>query len=269
MVSFFGPSGAGKTTMLRLIAGLTEAEEGYLKVDDEVWLDSKTGVNLAPRKRRVGFVFQDYALFPNMTVRENLRFAQGAPDRKHVDELLEIFGLTGLQGRKPATLSGGQCQRVALARALARRPRILLLDEPLSALDLEMRISLQDEIMKVHRLWNITTILVSHDLPEVFKLCDRVFSFRNGAVTDEGNPHDIFSKSRMSGKIQLVAEVLESEREDIVTVLTLLIGNSPVKVALSGGDRETYLPGDRVLVASKAFNPIISKINSDNGGFST
>ncbi len=267
-VSFFGPSGSGKTTMLRLIAGLTGAEEGYVKVGDEVGFDSKTGVNLAPQKRQVGFVFQDYALFPNMTVRENLRFAQSLPDRRHVDELLEVFGLAALQGRKPAMLSGGQNQRVALARALARRPRILLLDEPLSALDQEMRSSLQDEIMKVHRLWNITTILVSHDLPEVFKLCDRVFSFKNGGVTDDGNPHDIFSKSRMSGKIQLVAEVLESEREDIVTVLTLLIGSSPVKVALSGGDRETYLPGDRVLVISKAFNPIIRKIYSENGGIS-
>ncbi len=121
-VSFFGPSGSGKTTMLRLIAGLTGAEEGYVKVGDEVWFDSKTGVNLAPQKRQVGFVFQDYALFPNMTVRENLRFAQSLPDRRHVDELLEVFGLAALQGRKPAMLSGGQNQRVALARALARRP---------------------------------------------------------------------------------------------------------------------------------------------------
>lgn len=266
MVSFFGPSGVGKTTMLRIIAGLTDADEGFVKVGGQTWFDSTNGTNLPPRKRKVGFVFQDYALFPNMSVRENLRFAQPKADRKHVDELLDIFGLTNLQHRRPGMLSGGQNQRVAVARALARKPDLLLLDEPLSALDIEMRNTLQNEIMHVHKLWGVTTILVSHDLPEIFKLCNRVITFSNGRVTDDGNPYDIFARSKISGKLQFVAEVLKVEREDIVDVLTLLIGNSPVKVAVSNDRKESFLPGDKALVVSKAFNPIIQKLNSNGQG---
>ncbi len=266
IVSFFGPSGVGKTTLLRIIAGLTEADEGFVRVDGQTWFDSATGTNLPPGRRKVGFVFQDYALFPNMSVRENLLFAQPKVDKRHVDELLDIFELTKLQHRRPGFLSGGQNQRVALARALARKPELLLLDEPLSALDNEMRNTLQDEILEIHRLWGITTILVSHDLPEVFKLCNRVITFHNGSVSDDGNPYDIFAKSKISGKLQLVGEVLKVEKEDIVDILTLLIGNSPVKIAVCNNTQESFLPGDSALVISKAFNPIIQKINSTGKG---
>jgi len=266
MVSFFGPSGVGKTTMLRIIVGLTDADDGFLRVGGEPWFDSADGTNLPPRRRKVGFVFQDYALFPNMSVRENLRFAQPKADRRHVDELLDIFGLSSLQHRKPGFLSGGQNQRVAMARALARKPDLLLLDEPLSALDMEMRNTLQDEILEVHRLWGITTILVSHDLPEIFKLCSRVIEFRDGRVVDDGNPYDIFGRSRISGKLQFVSEVLKVEKEDTVDVLTLLIGNSPVKIAVCNNRQEPFVPGDRALVVSKAFNPIIQKLNSNGKG---
>jgi len=263
IVAFFGPSGVGKTTMLRIIAGLTDADEGFVKVGGQTWFDSKYGINLPARKRKVGFVFQDYALFPNMSVRENLRFAQPRVDKKHIDELLEIFGLSNLQHRKPAVLSGGQNQRVALARALARKPELLLLDEPLSALDLEMRSTLQDEILHIHRLWGITTILVSHDLPEVFKLCNRVITFKDGRVTDDRNPYDIFAGNKTSGKLQFVAEVLKVEKEDVVNILTLLVGNSPVKIAVCNNHQESFLPGDKALIISKAFNPIIQKLNSN------
>ena len=262
MVSFFGPSGVGKTTMLRIIAGLTRPDEGFIEVGGQVWLDTSKGVNLSPQKRKVGFVFQDYALFPNMSIRENLKFAQRKSDKRHIDELLGIFGLTNLQHRRPGVLSGGQNQRVALARALARRPDLLLLDEPLSALDNEMRSSLQDEIIHVHKLWGITTILVSHDLPEVFKLCNRVITFNNGCITDDGNPYDIFTKNKTSGKLQFVAEILRADHEDTVDIYTLLIGNAPVKIAVCSNRRQSYSPGDKVLVIAKAFNPIIQKLNS-------
>lgn len=266
IVSFFGPSGVGKTTMLRIIAGLTDADEGFVRVGGQTWFDSTNDTNIPPRKRKVGFVFQDYALFPNMSVRENLRFAQPKPDRKHVGELLDIFQLSNLQHRKPDQLSGGQNQRVAVARALARRPDLLLLDEPLSALDHEMRNTLQNEIMHVHKLWGITTIIVSHDLPEIFKLCSRVIAFRDGRVIDDGDPYDIFAKSKISGKLQFVAEVLRVEKEDIVDILTLLIGNTPVKIAVCNNRQESFSPGDRALVISKAFNPIIQKLNSHEKG---
>lgn len=266
IISFFGPSGVGKTTMLRIIAGLTDADEGFVKVGGQTWFDSTNGTNLPPRKRKVGFVFQEYALFPNMSVRENLRFAQPKTNKKHIDELLEIFGLSNLQHRRPALLSGGQNQRVAVARALARKPDLLLLDEPLSALDIEMRNTLQDEILHVHKLWKITTILVSHDLPEVFKLSNRVITFENGCITGDGSPYDVFSNNRISGKLQLVAEVLKVDREDILTRLTLLIGNSPVNIAVCNNGQESFLPGDKVLVISKAFSPIIQKLNSRGKG---
>ncbi len=262
IVGFYGPSGVGKTTMLRLLAGLSVPDSGYISVGGKVWLDTARGINLPPQQRRVGFVFQNYALFPNMTVRENLRFAQQRADTQHIDELLDVFGLTLLQNRRPDFLTGGQKQRVALARALARRPDLLLLDEPLSALDQEMRSSLQDEILKIHKLWGLTTILVSHDLPEVFKLCSRVISFKDGKVIDEGNPYDIFTRNRTSGKLQFVAEVLRVDREDVLDSLTLLIGNAPVKVAVSTNDTERYHPGEKVIVIAKAFNPIIEKLET-------
>jgi len=260
IISFFGPSGVGKTTMLRIIAGLTDADEGTLIVNGRCWFDSARRINLPPQKREVGFVFQNYALFPNMTVRENMQFAQAKPNKDYLNELLELFGLTGLQKRKPGMLSGGQQQRVALARALVRKPDILLLDEPLSALDQKMRSTLQNEILQIHKRWKITTILVSHDLPEVFRLCSRVIVFREGQITDDGNPYDIFNRNKISGKLRFIAEVIKVEKEDMVSILTLLIGNSPVKVAVCNDQNERYNPGDQVLVVSKAFNPIIQKI---------
>nr|WP_320132106.1 ATP-binding cassette domain-containing protein [uncultured Holophaga sp.] len=262
LVAFFGPSGVGKTTLLRILAGLTDPEEGYVSVGGEVWLDTARSIRVPPQRRSVGLVFQDYALFPNMSIRENLRFAQKQADPGHLEELLEVFGLLRLQDRRPDTLSGGQKQRVALARALARKPGLLLLDEPLSALDHDMRSLLQDEILQVHRRWGITTILVSHDLQEVFKLCHRVIAFRDGQVIDDGDPHGIFSRSPTSGKLQLMAEVLHIEREDVVDVCTLLIGHQPVQVALCRTGGEPVRVGDRVRVTAKAFNPVIERLET-------
>ena len=175
-VSLFGKSGSGKTTILRMIAGLTEPSEGFIQVEDEIWLDTSKKIHLPPHKRKLGFVFQDYSLFPHMTVRENLEFALGSPqDREMIEELLDIMHLKELEGRKPENLSGGQRQRVALARAVLRRPKIFLLDEPLAALDTSIRLKLQDEILKIYERFGATTLLVSHDLSEVFKLSRQVF----------------------------------------------------------------------------------------------
>ncbi|RME10009.1 MAG: ATP-binding cassette domain-containing protein, partial [Aquificota bacterium] len=141
-----GQSGSGKTTLLRCIAGLEKPEEGYIEVDGQVWFDSKRGINLPPQRRDVGFVFQDYALFPNMTVLENVMYGMKEKNRDYALELLRMAGLEGLRDKKPDRLSGGQKQRVALLRALAKEPRVLLLDEPLSALDPELRQELQKEL---------------------------------------------------------------------------------------------------------------------------
>ena len=152
-VTLYGDSGAGKTSTFRMIAGLLKADSGKIRVNENTWFDASSRINLPPQKRKVGFVFQDYALFPNMTVRQNLEYALDKnQDRNIITQLIETVELGQLQNRKPETLSGGQKQRVALARALVQKPEILLLDEPMSALDSKMRLKLQDYILKVHPL---------------------------------------------------------------------------------------------------------------------
>ena len=192
LLCLFGHSGAGKTTLLRILAGLLKPEKGRIVLGDEVWFDSDKKINLSPQQRNVGFMFQDYALFPNMSVRKNIEFAQKEKNKEDVDNLLSHFGLEALQKQYPAKLSGGQKQRVALARALAAKPDLLLLDEPLSALDYEMRLNLQDEILKAHELSNSVTLLVSHDKDEVRKLSNSVLMLKNGLIINKGKPNDIF-----------------------------------------------------------------------------
>ncbi len=191
-VTLFGKSGAGKTTLLRMIAGLLDPDTGYIKVGDEIWYDSTKKINIKPQQRNIGFVFQDYALFPNMTLKEHLLYARPTKETEYVSELLDMFHLKGLCKSKPGKLSGGQQQRLAVARALARKPRMLLLDEPLSAIDGETRITLQQEIIQAHKTFHATTLLVSHDVNEVFKLSDFVYVMEGGKIIKQGKPDDIF-----------------------------------------------------------------------------
>jgi molybdate transport system ATP-binding protein len=192
-LAIYGPSGAGKTTLLRILSGLTTPTTGYIEVDGEVWLDTTRRIALPTRRRSIGFVFQDFALFPHLTVRQQLEYARNkSANRKIVSELLNLMELETLQHLHPALLSGGQQQRVALARAIARRPQLLLLDEPLSALDDEMRYKLQEYLLKIHRHYELTTLLVSHHLPEVLRLSDKVMVLEKGSVSREGTPSALF-----------------------------------------------------------------------------
>lgn len=194
LLAIYGPSGAGKTTLLRILAGLTRIDSGFIEVEGETWLDTSRRIRLPTRHRSIGFVFQDFALFPHLTVRRQLEFALPDPDNNAiVAELIELMELGALQNLRPALLSGGQQQRVALARAIARRPRLLLLDEPLSALDDEMRNKLQDYILMAHRHFQLTTLLVSHHLPEVLRLADEAVLLENGKVVAQGNPATLFA----------------------------------------------------------------------------
>lgn len=194
LLCFFGHSGAGKTTLLRILAGLNKPDRGYIELNGQVWFDSEAKINLAPQKRRIGYMFQDYALFPNMSVRANIEFAQSKKDQAEVDKLLDLFGLEALQKQKPMKLSGGQKQRVALARALAAQPQLLLLDEPLSALDHEMRENLQNEILKAHDLLQSITMLVSHDVKEVEKLATSVVLLQNGKIKNQGKTSEVLNQ---------------------------------------------------------------------------
>lgn len=260
-LSIYGNSGAGKTTLLRILAGLTESEKSEIEVDGTVWDNSNAKIHIPAQKRSVGFVFQDFALFPNLTVRENLEYAlQKGDDRKIAGELLEMMELQAFQNSKPQNISGGQKQRVALARAIIRKPEILLLDEPLSALDDDMRLKLQDYILKMHRHFNLTTILVSHHLPEIFKLSDKVILLEKGKIKKEGSPSSVFSEDKISSKFKITGEIISIEMSDILCIVGVLSGNNIVKVIATGEEAKDLKIGSRVLVASKAFNPIIQKI---------
>src|SRR3954469_22794466 len=219
LVTLFGPSGSGKTTILRILAGLTSPQEGRIVFNNETWFDTKKHIDLPPQKRQVGFVFQEYALFPNMTVKENLQYAlEKGQTNTIVQELMHVMDIEQLQNRKPDTLSGGQKQRVALARALVRKPQLLLLDEPLSALDSEMRLKLQDHILKLHKEFNLTTILVSHDFSEIFKMSDTIMMLKNGKIISKGVPSEILVTQQGSEDFQLIGEVINIEKENFAHV---------------------------------------------------
>ncbi len=180
LVSFLGPSGCGKTTTLRMVAGFEMPTQGTIRIN------GKDVTNIPPNKRNVGMVFQAYALFPNMTVGQNIGFglkiAKKPPEeiKTRVDEMLALIHMPGYGDRYPAQLSGGQQQRVALARALALKPQMLLLDEPLSALDAKIRVSLRSEIRAIQQQLGITAIYVTHDQEEALSISDRVVVMNNG-----------------------------------------------------------------------------------------
>jgi molybdate transport system ATP-binding protein len=262
-ISLFGQSGAGKTTLLRCLAGLETPDSGSIKVNGKTWYDSKSATLLVARHRRAGYMFQDYALFPNMSVRGNLEFAlRPDGDRKRVAELIDLMDLGELQQRKPATLSGGQKQRVALARALAAEPRLLLLDEPFSALDHATRVRLQDEVMRMQRHFGLTTVMVSHDISEVYKLSQRVLVIENGTIAKQGTPSEVFKSGQASGKFSFAGEVLEIETADVVFAVTLLVGNQVVRVIATPDEAKNLQQGDRVMLMSKAFNPVLVSVAS-------
>ncbi len=192
----FGPSGSGKTTILRCMAGLEWPETGTIQFVSRRWLDTANGVRIAPQDRHIGYMSQDYALFPNCTVAGNIAYGLGALSshdrRKRVDEVMELFQLRGLEHARPRELSGGQQQRVALARAVAPRPLLLLLDEPLSALDAPTRVHLRDELRSLLKQLALPSIIVTHDWVEALTLGDVMAVISSGNVLQVGAPIDVF-----------------------------------------------------------------------------
>lgn len=260
LISVFGPSGSGKSTLLKMIAGLENADSGYIKIGDETWFDKENGINLRPQKRKVGFVFQEYTLFPNMNVLENIMFAQSAKNAKKAKELLELTELTELIGAYPVTLSGGQKQRVAIARAIAREPEILLLDEPFSALDTAVKRKLHDEILRLKSALSLPILFVSHDKEEVFRLSDKVAEVKNGKISAMLPPEEAFFENKFSGKFSFLGTVISIKKIDIAYMAYLSVGGQIVQVLLSQSDAEVLKAGDEVRVGAKAFNPIIQKL---------
>jgi molybdate transport system ATP-binding protein len=179
-----GPSGSGKTTLLRCLAGLYIPDAGFVRIGEETWFSHAGGLSLPPQRRSVGFVFQDYALFPHMTVERNVSYATG--DRNRTMELLDLTRMTEFARHFPRELSGGQKQRTALARALGRNPRLLLLDEPLSALDEDLRYSMGEELRRIQHETGVTSILVSHSRQEISRLCTEVLELAEGRILKAG-----------------------------------------------------------------------------------
>lgn len=251
-IALAGQSGSGKTTLLRILAGLEDAK-GTIQIDDEIWLSDKKV--MPPQKRGIGFVFQDYALFPNMSVFENLLFVK--KDLALAEHLLELTELTELKERLPSTLSGGQKQRVSLCRAMMNRPKLLLMDEPLSALDPSMRSKLQNEILALHKEFGTTTIMVSHDPSEIYRLANRVVVLNHGRVINDGSARDVLLKTKGSAKFSFEGELLDIAKVDVINIAIISIGQQLVEVVVSDDEAKNLQIGQIVNVSTKAFAPVI------------
>ena len=247
-----GLSGSGKTTLLRILAGLEEAS-GTINIDNDIWLNDK--FSLAPKKREIGFVFQDYALFPNFSVIDNLLYVN--KDKDLANYLLKMTELDELKNRFPQTLSGGQKQRISLCRALMNRPKILLMDEPLSALDSNMRTKLQDEILTLHKEFGTTTIMVSHDSSEIYRLANRMVVLNYGQIISDGTPKEILLKTKGSQKFSFEGELLDIVKVDVIYVAIVSIGQQLVEVVVSKDEVINLEIGQRVTLSTKAFSPTI------------
>jgi len=264
ITALFGPSGSGKTTVLRAIAGLQRMDEARVACRDEVWTDTATGVRRPAHLRPVGFVFQDYALFPHLTVREQIGLALGhcrrAERRARIEALLDRMRLQGLGDRRPATLSGGQQQRAALARAMARDPAVLLLDEPFAAVDWALRETLRRELVELQRATSLTVVLVTHDFEDVAKLASHLVVLEHGRVSASGTVEDLTARNAVPGvvgwrepAVALNAAVSAHEPERQLTVITagglrLEVPSVPVPV---GAPVRIQLAAREVILASR------------------
>ena len=220
-----GTSGAGKTSLLRILAGLIKPDSGQLIVDGETWFDAARNIHIPTQERHIGFVFQDYALFPNMSARENLEFAFSASiDKNRVETVMEMLDIAAVANQKPGTLSGGQRQRVALGRALIRDPKLLLLDEPLSSLDPGMRGKLQHNLSLIADNFDGTMILVSHDATEIIQLTERAFILENGKIIRQGTPAELLLLQSENHNTPGVVEVIDILPDQKIAIVKSHLG---------------------------------------------
>ncbi len=254
MTVLFGPSGAGKSLILKMISGIVRPDSGVICVDGQTVFDSSGGVDIPMRNRKIGFLFQDYALFPHMTVRENIAYGVTSNHKGEkngrVKELMEIMRLSGLEGSYPHEISGGQKQRTALARTLASEPRLLLLDEPFSALDFQVREKLRADLANIHELFPVTAILVTHDLEEAFMLGQRIAVINGGRFEQVGSREDVFYRpatrnvARFAGTRNIfdgrVAGIRGEEVEIDCPELGVIKTHVPERLGLAGGRPVTF-----------------------------
>jgi molybdate transport system ATP-binding protein len=244
-----GESGAGKTTLLRILAGLIKPERGAIRKDGATWFDSGASVFTKTQHRGVGMVFQDYALFPHWTVRQNLEYAlKKGQSGEWVDGLLRQTELISLADRKPGQLSGGQQQRVALARTLVQKPDLLLLDEPLSALDREMRMRMQNLLLDFQQKMGFSLILVTHDLAEIFRLADEVVVLKNGRIEKAGTPTEVYAQEPLASGTHLLVQVVSCRLIDDQVELMVTSDGILRKVVLPAALASEVRPGNELLL---------------------
>ena len=210
------------------------------------------------QKRKIVFVFQDYALFENMNVLQNLLFVN--KDTNLASKLLRMTQLEALQDRFPSTLSGGQKQRVSLCRAMMNRPKLLLMDEPLSALDTQMRLKLQQEIHRLHKEFGTTTLMVSHDPSEIYKLASSIIHLHMGKIIAQGTPKEILRKSSGSQKFSFDAEVIDIIKVDVMYIAVIAIGQQLAEVVLCTNEAKNLQIGQTIKIGTKAFAPTIGAV---------
>jgi molybdate transport system ATP-binding protein len=246
----FGASGAGKTTLLRCVAGLIRPDSGQIKIGDQTLFDSDSRVDVSVRERKVGFLFQSLALFPHLSVAKNIEYGLDGLDRtdaqQRTENILNSFRISGVRNRKPSEISGGERQRVALARALVTDPRVLMLDEPLSALDYPT----QSQIIEDLRAWNaaqhIPILYVTHSQREVFALGERVISLENGKILSQGTPQDVLEAPTHESLAQLAG----FENFFDATVVSIRNDSGTMLVRLAAAETEVEVPLSRVEVGS-------------------
>ncbi len=263
ITALFGPSGAGKSSVLRLISGLEIAEQGFISNGNETWFDREKGIHLNPQQRSVGFVFQDYALFPHMTVQKNVAYGiKEKRRREEIKDLIAIAGLSGYERYYPAQLSGGQKQRVALIRAIARKPDILLLDEPFSALDWQTRVQLQEDVKNIIKQFNVTTLYVTHEVTEVYKLANNVIVLESGKEVKRGTPEEVFLGKRLSTRVQVTGKVVGIEHDSIMASVTIIHADQFFKTLIDTEELKSLnlRIGDDVIVGVKSSDVILFKI---------
>lgn len=259
IVSLLGPSGCGKTTLLRIIAGLENPDAG-----SQIWFDDDNVTSQPVERRNVGMVFQSYALFPNMSVRANIGYGlkmQKLPKseiEKRVTEVLELCQLEKFSARGITALSGGQRQRVALARAIAPRPRMLLLDEPLSALDANLREALRDELAVLLRRFEITAIFVTHDQDEAMAIADRVAVMSDGRVVQSGTPEELYRNPNSPFVAGFVGNAMHLEGQSAATSLTLAGGVLPLPI--DGTGQKVFVRAEDVEINSTG--PLVGEVEA-------
>jgi molybdate transport system ATP-binding protein len=273
LLALIGPSGSGKSTVLRSIAGLYRPQEGRVVVAGDTWLATDAGIDLPPQARSVGLVFQDYALFPHLSALDNVRLAMlqlPEPERsRRAAELLARVHLQGLDARRPEALSGGQRQRVAIARALARDPKVLLLDEPFSAVDRTTRDALKEELAALHRSLDIPIVLVTHDLDEAQALADRICVLSGGTTLQIGTPDEVRLRprnvrvARLMGQLNLLPAAVLSANEVRCGAQTFSVAST--NGAMPGPRVTAFVPCDAISLSvgtTNATNAVSGKLTN-------